>query len=219
MEISDGVALIDGALTTDECEMFIDYFDERFHSQVSVKDGVIVSDFTRSGALQLRSEDSDLTGLSQIFNVSLDAYLTEYLGDLEFDRTQLYSPLTRFEFVKISRYGLAEDQFNILHQDQAGTLQSIYRYFAFRVFLNDVGIGGQMLFPLQSVRITPKTGTLVIWPAGFPYIYRDVAAETNDKYVLASWAEIALEERHSFYEAELTSENLEESRSRTSSGS
>ena len=35
--------------------------------------------------------------------------------------------------------------------------------------------------------IKPKTGRIVIWPAGFPYVHRGNSPLSGKKYILTSW--------------------------------
>ena len=47
--------------------------------------------------------------------------------------------------------------------------------------------GGETEFLHQSVRVKPKTGRIVIWPAGFPYAHRGNPPLSGEKYILTSW--------------------------------
>ena len=62
-----------------------------------------------------------------------------------------------------------------------------FRAFVFSIYLNDVEEGGETEFLHQSVRVQPKTGRIVIWPAGFPYLHRGNPPLAGEKYILTSW--------------------------------
>ena len=55
------------------------------------------------------------------------------------------------------------------------------------VYLNDVEEGGETEFLHQSVRVKPKKGRIVIWPAAFPYVHRGNQPLSGEKYLLTSW--------------------------------
>ena len=61
------------------------------------------------------------------------------------------------------------------------------RAFVFSVYLNDVKDGGETEFLNFSQRVEPKTGRIVIWPAGFPYVHRGNPPLKGTKYILTSW--------------------------------
>jgi hypothetical protein len=65
--------------------------------------------------------------------------------------------------------------------------QNLSRAFVFSIYLNDVKEGGETEFLHFSKRVKPKTGRIVIWPAGFPYIHRGNPPLSGEKYILTSW--------------------------------
>lgn len=64
------------------------------------------------------------------------------------------------------------------------------RLLTFILYLNDVQEGGETEFLYLSRRIKPKTGTLVIWPAGFTHTHRGNPPLSNSKYVMTGWVEM-----------------------------
>ncbi|MDB9910549.1 2OG-Fe(II) oxygenase [Flavobacteriaceae bacterium] len=61
------------------------------------------------------------------------------------------------------------------------------RALVFSIYLNDVEDGGETEFLHFSQRIKPKTGRIVIWPSGFPYVHRGNPPLSGVKYLLTSW--------------------------------
>ena len=65
--------------------------------------------------------------------------------------------------------------------------QNSRRSVVWTVYLNDVEEGGETEFLYQSVRIKPKRGTVVIWPAHFTHIHRGNPPLSGDKYIATGW--------------------------------
>jgi hypothetical protein len=57
------------------------------------------------------------------------------------------------------------------------------------LYLNDVEDGGETEFLYQRMRVKPKQGTLLIWPAGFTHTHRGNPPLSNNKYVITGWSE------------------------------
>lgn len=63
------------------------------------------------------------------------------------------------------------------------------RILAWILYLNDVDDGGETEFLYQSLRVKPKQGTMVVWPAYFTHTHRGNPPLTGDKYVATGWVE------------------------------
>ena len=63
------------------------------------------------------------------------------------------------------------------------------RVLAYALFLNDVEEGGELEFLHQSIRIKPRKGDFVIWPAYFTHIHRGNPPISNDKWIVTGWYE------------------------------
>ena len=61
------------------------------------------------------------------------------------------------------------------------------RALVFSIFLNDIEEGGETEFLLLRERIKPKKGTLVIFPADYPFVHRGNPPLSGEKYLLTSW--------------------------------
>jgi len=59
-------------------------------------------------------------------------------------------------------------------------------------YLNDVpGPGGATEFPLQQTVITPRQGTLVLFPPFWTHVHRGVVLEQGVKYIATTWISFA----------------------------
>jgi hypothetical protein len=63
------------------------------------------------------------------------------------------------------------------------------RLLVWTIYLNDVEEGGETEFLYQSMRVKPKQGTLVIWPAAFTHTHRGNPPLSNAKYIVTGWTE------------------------------
>jgi hypothetical protein len=61
------------------------------------------------------------------------------------------------------------------------------RVLAWAFFLNDVEEGGELEFLHQNMRIKPKRGDFVVWPANFTHIHRGNPPLSGDKYIVTGW--------------------------------
>ena len=64
-----------------------------------------------------------------------------------------------------------------------------HRLLVWTVYLNDIEEGGETEFLYQHLRVKPKAGTLVIWPASFTHTHRGNPPLSNEKYIVTGWTE------------------------------
>lgn len=64
-----------------------------------------------------------------------------------------------------------------------------HRVLVWTLYLNDVEEGGETEFIYQHIRIKPKQGTFVMWPAGFTHTHRGNPPLSGDKYIVTGWIE------------------------------
>jgi len=63
------------------------------------------------------------------------------------------------------------------------------RLLVWTLYLNDVEEGGETEFLYYPKRVKPKTGTFVLWPAGFTHTHRGNPPISNTKYIVTGWIE------------------------------
>jgi hypothetical protein len=63
------------------------------------------------------------------------------------------------------------------------------RVMSFVLYLNDIEEGGETEFLYQHMRVKPKKGTLVLFPAAFTHVHRGNPPLTNTKYIITGWLE------------------------------
>lgn len=83
--------------------------------------------------------------------------------------------------------------FHEWHCEQGGG-HAAARSLVWMIYLNDVTDGGDTEFLYQHMKVQPKKGTLVIWPAGLTHPHRGNPPYSNDKYVATGWFEVPMYE-------------------------
>jgi hypothetical protein len=63
------------------------------------------------------------------------------------------------------------------------------RVLAWTLYLNDIEEGGETEFIYQHMRVKPKQGTLVMWPAAFTHTHRGNPPLSKAKYIVTGWIE------------------------------
>ena len=92
----------------------------------------------------------------------------------------------RYNTLKIQKT-LPTEGYHVWHVEHGKNFEDSARAFVFSIYLNDVEEGGETEFLHFSKRVKPKTGRIVIWPAGFPYVHRGNSPLSGEKYILTSW--------------------------------
>ena len=82
---------------------------------------------------------------------------------------------------------LPGEGYHLWHIEYGKGFDNECRAFVFSIYLNDIEEGGETEFLHFSKRVRPKTGRIVIWPAGFPYLHRGNPPLSGEKYILTSW--------------------------------
>ena len=78
------------------------------------------------------------------------------------------------------------DGYHRWHSERFG-MNTVERVLAWTVYLNDVQEGGETEFLYQGLRVAPKHGRIVIWPAGWTHVHRGNPPLSNTKYILTGW--------------------------------
>lgn len=81
---------------------------------------------------------------------------------------------------------LSGDGYHRWHSERFG-MNTVERVLAWTIYLNDVTEGGETEFLYQGLRVSPKHGRIVVWPAGWTHVHRGNPPLSNTKYILTGW--------------------------------
>ncbi len=91
-----------------------------------------------------------------------------------------------------------QDKFNLQHYEPGqcyknwhteffGPVPGHVRALAFMTYLNDVKEGGETEFMYYKLKVKPKRGLTLMWPAGFTHTHRGCPAPHEEKMIVTGW--------------------------------
>tara|TARA_B100000674_G_scaffold92900_1_gene65476 strand:- start:59 stop:706 length:648 start_codon:yes stop_codon:yes gene_type:complete len=92
-----------------------------------------------------------------------------------------------FEHLRIKRYYCDEDQQHDFHADVTD-MESAKRFLSIICYLNDDFDGGETYFPHFNLQVTPKKGTILLFPCTWSYLHKgNPSTNGHAKYILGSF--------------------------------
>ena len=87
---------------------------------------------------------------------------------------------------KIQKYN-PKQGYHIWHNENSGSRATYKRHLVFMTYLNTVINGGETGFWDQKVKIKPKKGLTLIWPATWTHTHKGYPPTKQDKYIVTGW--------------------------------
>lgn len=192
MNITNFIGVSEGALPIDVCDQLVDHI--RVTGDQSVRD----SESGQYGDEQFQAGKLGREDF-QLYQPQISTFKMKELLDCAFDGLDEYKhiissvkksgPLIS-AVVKLQHTPVGGG-FHEWHCEQGGG-HSAARSLVWMIYLNDVTDGGDTEFLYQHMKVQPKKGTLVIWPAGITHPHRGNPPYSNDKYVATGWFEVPM---------------------------
>tara|TARA_X000001382_G_scaffold42963_2_gene28980 strand:+ start:2634 stop:3206 length:573 start_codon:yes stop_codon:yes gene_type:complete len=183
--MTDHILHSPGVLSQETCSSVINTFE---HNKELQQEG-------RFGAGILDHELKKCTEMFVDYKRDTDFYLyvVKYLKASIEEYKQIYPYIDKLahweilETFKIQKYLPNEGYFRT-HCENEGQLDGSHRrVLAWMIYLNEVLDGGHTQFPSQNKAFQPRTGDILIWPAGFTHPHHGVTSETQTKYIATGW--------------------------------
>ena len=188
----DFVGIFDGVFPAEYCQNWINHFDKVDAAGMSYsrvqgmnrpshinKDQAI--DFDNCSIYtneELKVECKDFN--TGFWNACYPLYAEKYSILREYESHKIYK-------IKIQKT-VPGGGYHVWHSEDAGVLFRD-RLLVFILYLNDVEEGGETEFLYLHKRVKPKTGRLLIWPAGFTHTHRGNPPLKGSKYIITGWVE------------------------------
>ena len=186
------IGVYENAFSKEYCERTIKYFNNM------QANGFTENRMQSEDAVKTKKDDDAFFGHNEEFvNLQLAGPMYK-----EFNETfwKIYNEQYAPNFAVLSESGVHNNfsfkvqktpiggGYHIWHYESSDR-QNCHRLLTWMVYLNDVEEGGETEFLYQHLRIKPKQGTLVIWPAAFTHTHRGNPPLSNEKYIVTGWTE------------------------------
>ena len=188
-EIKNFVGIFHNAFSKEYCDAVIKQYEDmaasghgktRFASENASR--------TWKDDTQVFADDIDYIPLRRATKEFNELFWTKYfpIYEQEFSSLKESGRHTNYSF-KIQKTKVGGG-YHVWHYESSDRENS-QRLLTWILYLNDVEEGGETEFLYYPMRVKPKTGTLIIWPAAFTHTHRGNPPISNEKYIVTGWTE------------------------------
>jgi len=188
VNITNFIGVYDNYITEQECNKAINLYEDqnKFNNTIN-RIGFEKASILRKQDQQYFAAPNNIDVWWESLKpmmVNFDIAWNHYVKNVGAD--DAYGVPFHFTDLKIQKT-LPTEGYHVWHIEHGKGHSNEPRAFVFSIYLNDVEEGGETEFLHFSKRVKPKTGRIVIWPAGFPYVHRGNPPLSGEKYILTSW--------------------------------
>ena len=160
-----------------------------FHKNCDDKSPGEIGGANGKGVVNKKCKDSTDVALDpklQAAYINALQYVTEkYIK--EYPYCNCYAPWTVKESINVQHYAPKGGYFDN-HCERTDAIHPVNnRHLVFMTYLNDMSDAGETEFVNQNIKITPKKGLTVIWPADWTHTHRGISSPTQEKYIVTGW--------------------------------
>ena len=186
--LSRCIKVYDGVFASDWCDDLVAYFKNSLYQRTDdhrkQADELQLIGDPRPDARDYKNELFErLYPLGTKFEEHLHLQCHEDYKPYDRPLTNIYS--TGFRSLQIQRYKPEDKGYPAVHIESGP--EHYKKYLAVIVYLNDVE-EGETIFPMAGTSISPKVGSVAIWPAGLPFYHCGLQSKST-KYILTTWFE------------------------------
>ena len=187
----------------DEAENFIGCWDIQDHSLIDS----IVNFFDNNSSLHRQGSTYEGVNIEEKNSVDLCVQIQHLEQEpVKFIKKYIkYINLLLNNYINdykiLSDFNLSMGSFNIQKYTKGGHFKNVHsertdlrnmnRVFAWMTYLNDVDDGGATHFSHYDLRVSPKKGRTLIWPAEWTHAHCGEVVNSNEKYIITGWIDFA----------------------------
>lgn len=176
MSTDNFVRIYDNCLPVEDCNILISEFKKAKQSSITTIHDPNMRRKDTSFLLYDSNKD-----LNDDFNQILNKYITQYTDD--------FPLLKDYKFVSFHNKMQETELSGGYHNwhCENNEIMTSSRILTWLFYLNNVDEGGETELLYQSIRVKPKAGRLVIFPAYFTHAHRGNPPISNTKYIATGW--------------------------------
>lgn len=180
------IAEYENALDAKLCDDLIEFFKQSKNKKEGVTFGGLDKNIKNTLDLHFSCEQNNdfIQHADKILFDTTNKYIQEYLFEMNIlDTGQTYSD----KGYQIQCYTKNEGYY-IYHNDELIDInKKEYRMLTYLYYLNDVEEGGETGFHNGKIKIKPKKGKLVLFPASWLFPHCGMMPISDDKYIITGW--------------------------------
>lgn len=191
MQLENHIAVFEGALPSEACDYYIDYFEmtkklNRTFTRGQLKDGTRLEKDDETLFLQddwgalLKNDASPAISALGVLGEKYEEYTKVFASLRDAGRHCVFS-------IRLQKTSVGGGYHRWHFENDSRTNSN--RVVVFMYYLNDVYEGGETEFLYQHKRYRPTKGTLMLWPASYTHTHRGNPPLSNDKYIITGWME------------------------------
>jgi len=119
------------------------------------------------------------------YQVALQKSILQYIEQFKFSNWG--GPWTIKEPVTIQSYEPGEGFFEWHSERLNASMPMTTRHLVFMTYLNDVREGGETEFFYQGIKVKPRKGRTLIWPADWTHTHRGIPSLSERKIIITGW--------------------------------
>lgn len=183
---NDFIGVFENAFTKEECENVIKSFQEFDKNKLT---------YTRSN--KLFSDDSSVD-INYLIELEMDfgfcsIFMERFYELLYPIYSKKYPSLENLprhmpRYMKVQKT-IPTQGYHTWHSEYSSSNSSRDRVLSWILYLNDIHYGGETEFLYQSLRVNPKMGTLILFPAYFTHTHRGNPPLREEKYIATGWVD------------------------------
>ncbi len=173
----------DDVLDKEFCQYIIDNFLQEKNTHEGQTSGGVNKQVKNTTDFHLKNNTSVIwkdidNKLYDALHICLQNYRNKY------EAFRIFEKIDDTGF-QVQRY-VRQEGFYIYHNDFSADKEK-YRILTFLFYLNDVEEGGETEFLYGKVKIKPKAGKCVLFPASWTFPHRALTPLSGDKFIVTGW--------------------------------
>jgi hypothetical protein len=170
------------------CDKLIEYFEsdsarDRIKSGTIVEKDIVNINHTKKNSLDLYLYPGEPI-VEEYVTVHLQSVTEMYKQ--KFNRCNNTAPWV-VEAAQIQKYPYGGGYLNWHAERTSAIMPMAARHLVFMTYLNDINEGGETEFMYQKVKVKPRKGLTLIWPADWTHTHRGLPSNTELKYIITGW--------------------------------
>ena len=175
------------ALGEPTCKALVQFFDQRqdLQSPGRVTGGHVNTAVKNSVDIRVEPVDLELEGyevFSDYFTTLKDCY-QDYCYQWDFLNT--FMKQTHIGSFNLQKYDPGGHFANV-HSERT-SLTKLHRILVWMPYLNDVEEAGETEFVHYGLKVKPRAGRTLIWPAEWTHAHRGNPTTSGTKYIITGW--------------------------------